>query len=90
MNGFRDNVAGSRFELEEGGVVSFCDYRRRSGAVLLLHVETPMAARGRGGAGRLMAAIVDYARAENFKLLPMCSYASVWMGRHPEHRGLLA
>jgi len=90
MSGFRDNQATSRFELDESGIVSFCDYRRRSGAVLLLHVETPIAARGQGGAGRLMAAIADHARVEGFKLLPMCSYAAVWMRRHPEHRALLA
>ncbi len=82
MIGFRDNSAEQRFELAHEGGTSICDYRvTADGAVLLTHVETPAPLRGHGHAARLMEAIVDHARAENFKLKPLCSYAVAYLQR---------
>jgi predicted GNAT family acetyltransferase len=91
MTQFRDNTDDRRFEWDEDGVTSFCDYSiAQDGTRALLHVETPVAARGRGAAGRLMDAIIDYARAENFKLAPVCSYAVAHLHRRREAHDLLA
>jgi predicted GNAT family acetyltransferase len=84
MTQFRDNTDEQRFEWAEEGFVSFCDYRiSADGARALLHVETPREARGKGAAGRLIDAITAYARAEGFKLIPVCSYAVAHLRRHP-------
>jgi uncharacterized protein len=85
MTQFQDNRAAQRFEWDEDGFVSFCDYRiGPDSARVLLHVETPMEARGKGAAARLMNAIVAYARAEGFRLVPVCSYAVADLCRHRE------
>jgi uncharacterized protein len=84
MTQFRDNTKDLRFEWAEEGHVSFCDYRiEADGVRLLTHVETPAPARGKGAAGRLMDAIIAYARAEGFKVVPLCSYAVAHLRRHP-------
>jgi predicted GNAT family acetyltransferase len=85
-----DNTARSRFELGEGGGVSFAAYDRLDGIIVIRHVETPPALRGRGIAGRLMAGILDMARAEGVKVSPICPYAAAYMKQHPETHGLLA
>lgn len=85
-----DNKAAGRFELTEEGATTFADYSRRGGVLVIPHVETPPAARGKGSAGRLMEGIVTLARAEGAKIAPLCPYAAAWLERHPEHRDLVA
>jgi uncharacterized protein len=84
MNGFRENTLTRRYEFDDDGVVSFADYADQPGARVILHVETPSAARGNGHAAKLMAAIVADARARGLKLSPRCSYAVVYFERHPD------
>lgn len=87
---FRDNKTEARFEWEEGGAVSIADYVVRGDARVLPHVETPVAARGRGAAARLMTAIVEDARANGYKLHPVCPYAVAHFRRHREQQDVLA
>ncbi|HEU4669170.1 MAG TPA: GNAT family N-acetyltransferase [Dyella sp.] len=54
------------------------------------HTGVPVAARGRGMAGALVAAAFDTARRRGWRVRPSCSYAAVWAGRHPEVGDLLA
>lgn len=85
-----DNQAKSRFELVEDGQTAFADYRRQGGVLVIPHVESPHALRGKGTAGRLMDGVAAHARAEGAKILPICSYAAAWLQRHPEHADLIA
>jgi predicted GNAT family acetyltransferase len=87
---FTDNTDKSRFELHADGHMAWADYYRREGVLTLPHVEADMPLRGTGAAGRLMEQVVAAARAEGATIRPTCSYAVVWMRRHPEHSDLLA
>jgi predicted GNAT family acetyltransferase len=78
----RDDVAARRFELDEAGQIVFADYRREGDRLFIDHVETPLALRGQGAAGRLMEGIVQQARAEGRTIMPLCSYAAAWLRRH--------
>lgn len=90
MTDVRDNTARSRFELDVEGQMAIADYRRQDGRLMITHVETPPALQGGGVAGRLMAGVVEAARAEGAKIVPVCSYAAAYMRRHKEHADLLA
>ncbi len=85
-----DNAAQGRFELEEQGKVAYARYRREDGLLTISYVEAPPSLRGTGTAGRLMQGVMERAREEGVKVLPMCSYAALWVRRHPEHHDLLA
>ena len=85
-----DNTERRRFELVEQGLVAFADYRRDAGRLILPHVEAPPALRGTGAAGRLMSGVLEIARAEGLKVVPICPYAAVFIRRHPEYQDLLA
>ena len=87
---FKDNPARSRYELEEQGLIAWADYRVDGSRMYIDHVESPVALRGAGTAGRLMQALVDDVRGKGLKVTPICSYAAVWLRRHPETRDLLA
>jgi len=54
-----------------------------------VHPEGPAQARGRGAAGRVVAAALDYAQANGLTVMPLCSYVRGYFKRHPERQGLL-
>lgn len=77
-----DNVQRQRFELAVEGSIVFADYQLRSGQLLITHVDTPPALRGRGLASILMRGLVDQAGMRGLKIIPICSYAQDWMQKH--------
>ena len=85
-----DDERNSKFVLHEQGDTCYADYRRDPGKLTIKYVFAPDALRGTGAAGRLMAGIVDYARKEDRKIVPICGYAAAWLRRHSETHDLLA
>ncbi len=85
-----DNAERRRFEMDVDGQTVFASYHREGDIVQIRHVEAPPALRGTGAAGRLMEGIVGIARAEDYKLYPICSYAVSWLRRHREYQDVLA
>jgi uncharacterized protein len=84
MSDFRDNADHHRYELDAPEGQSFADYRDISGVRVILHVETPTQARGRGYASKLMAEIVGEARQTSRKLRASCAFAVAYFRRHPD------
>jgi predicted GNAT family acetyltransferase len=80
----RDNATEKRFELEVAGETVFALYRRHGGDLMIRHVEAPPRLRGTGAAGTLMRGIVDIARAEGRRIVPLCGYAAAWLRRHKD------
>jgi uncharacterized protein len=87
---FKDNAEKSRFEWTEKGMVVFADYYPARDALVIPHVEAPMALRGTGAADRLMAALAAHARENELKLIPTCGYAAAWFRRHRDRSDVLA
>ena len=85
--GLRDT--GRRYEMDEQGLTSWADYRRVGDRLIIDHVEAPLALRGSGASGRLMAALAADARARSLTLTPICSYAAAWLARRREFRDLV-
>jgi uncharacterized protein len=65
------------------------DYTLTGSVMTITHTRVPEALGGRGLASQLMQAAFDHARAQHWKIVPACSYAAVWIKRHPEHSDLL-
>lgn len=88
------NRAAHRFELAFGDALAVCEYHLSEGAgprlLTLHHTKVPGALQGRGIAADLVAAALDWARAEGLKVRPTCSYVATYMRRHPETADLLA
>jgi predicted GNAT family acetyltransferase len=82
MSDFRDNAAQHRYELDAPEGNSWADYRDVAGVRVILHVETPAIARGRGYASKLMTEIVGEARQTGRKLRASCAFAVAYFRRH--------
>lgn len=84
------NSAANRFEVSIDGALARCDSRRVGNVIQLHHTEVPKALEGRGIAGRLVTAALDYVKSEGLRVAPYCSYVRAYMKRHPETQPLLA
>lgn len=89
MSDVKNNPAKNRYELEVDGHIAFADYRLDGKVLTIPHVEAPPVLRGTGAAGNLMQGVMEIARAEGFKVVPVCGYAASWIRRHAEYRDLL-
>lgn len=52
--------------------------------MLINHTGVNSELRGQGLAEKLVLEAVDYARKNQLKIIPFCSYVSVYVGKHPE------
>ena len=48
------------------------------------HTEVSEKAEGKGYAGKMLEQMVDYARKNNLKVIPLCPYVHAQFKRHPE------
>lgn len=86
-----DRPESSRFELTDGAsVAAFADYLVTDDVITIPHVETDAAHRGQGMAAQLMDGVVAEARRRNMRILPLCSYASAYLGQRPDTHDLIA
>jgi predicted GNAT family acetyltransferase len=79
-----------RFTVSEDGREAFVEYGREGDILAINHTEVPPEIGGRGIAGKLVEAVLQYARDEGLKVLPRCSYADAYMRRHAEYAELRA
>ncbi len=62
----------------------------RNGARVADHTLVPREIGGRGVAARLVEALIADARAQNFRIVPSCSYVAAQFDKHPDWADLLA
>ncbi len=79
-----NNALASRFEVPVKGGLAVLDYRIEGDTIFLLYVEVPVAEQGRGIAGRLSHAALEFARENGLKVVARCPYIAAYMHRHPE------
>lgn len=89
MDRLHDNTAAGQYELDIDGQTVFAQYRKADGVLTILWVESPPSLRGTGAAGRLMKLVAAEARAQNWRVVPVCGYAGAWLRRSHEYRDLV-
>ncbi|MBR8657023.1 N-acetyltransferase [Achromobacter sp. Marseille-Q0513] len=80
----------SRFTAIVDGVPCVLDYQLQDGIMSIVHTGVPPEVGGRGIAAELTRHALETARAQGWRVRPLCSYAAVYMRRHPEYNDLLA
>jgi uncharacterized protein len=79
-----------RFQTIVEGHTAFAEYKLTDSVLTIVHTEVPSELGGRGIAGDLVKATLEYARSQGAKVVPACSYATAYLQRHPEYAALLA
>lgn len=78
-----------RFETRIENLLCFIDYRLEGEDLTLPHVGVAQALEGRGIAGELTRTALDWARAQNYRVIPVCPYVQTWLRKHPDYQDLL-
>ncbi len=86
----RHNEPAHRFEAEVEGKLSVADYVLRDGEMIMTHTFTPPEVRGRGIAEKIVRAALEYARQQQLRVVPACSYVDIFIQRHPEFQSLVS
>ena len=84
-----NNVAEHRFELRlPDGIGTLAYEMRPPGTIELVHTEVDPAIAGKGVASRLAHDALEYARAQQLRVIPTCPFVRAYLKRHPEYRDL--
>ena len=86
------NPEARRFEAIVEGQLCRLDYRidEHDAEVMFSYTYVVPRLRGHGIAADLVRAGLDWAREQNLKVVPACSYVRSYMKRHPHTLDLLA
>ena len=83
------NTAARRFEIHVDGKIAFSKYFLAGEKIIIEHTEVPVELEGKGIAGRIVRTALDYARAQNLKVMPLCPFTAGFVHRHPEYQDLV-
>jgi predicted GNAT family acetyltransferase len=75
------------FYVELEGHRAHVSYKIHDEGLDIRHTIVPEAIGGKGIASALVQAAYDYGRCKGLKAIATCSYAVVWLQRHPEYQG---
>ena len=78
-----------QFELRFAGHLCLLQYRIADGRMIIYHTEVPEVIEGRGLAARMTKVALDFARSENLRVQPRCSYAAAYIRKNPEYADLV-
>ena len=84
-----NNQKENRFEVGLDGHTGTLEYRLGPGAIVLIHTEVPEAMEGQGIGSSLVKYGLEYARSNNLKVIPRCSFVQAYLRRHPEYNELV-
>ena len=79
----------SRFEVDLDGMSAYLDYHLSGNVINLFHAYTPPEFRGKGIAAAVAKFALDYARANNLKVIPQCPYVKDYVSKHKEYQDLV-
>jgi predicted GNAT family acetyltransferase len=81
---FGNHGEGEFFIEENGERIAFLVFRIHGPILTAIHTEVLPSGSGKGLAAKLVAAMVDHARAHALKIVPACPYVKTVFERHPE------
>lgn len=70
-----------RFQWLEDGQLCVLDYELHDGVMIITHTGVPESVGGRGIAADLARSALETARAQGWKVRPLCSYVAAYMRR---------
>ncbi|MCD8504415.1 MAG: N-acetyltransferase [Burkholderiaceae bacterium] len=79
----------SRFSTTVESHLCVLEYALAGTVMTIAHTRVPQAVGGKGIAADLTEVALRTARQNNWQVVPQCSYAAVYIKRHPEYADLV-
>jgi predicted GNAT family acetyltransferase len=85
-----NNEETHRFEATIDGHLALIAYRRFPGKIVFDHTEVPAPLEGKGLAAKLTRTALDFARANQLRVVSLCPFVSSYIHRHAEVQDLVS
>jgi uncharacterized protein len=79
-----------RFVIYTNGNEVYVEYKMEEKEINLYHTFTHPALRGKGLAAQVVRAAVEFAKENNLKVMPTCSYVQAFIAKNDEYKKLVA
>ncbi|MCW2810553.1 MAG: hypothetical protein JWP61_1011 [Friedmanniella sp.] len=80
----------SRYEARVGdGLAGIAEYRRDDEVITFTHTEVADEFEGQGVGSALARFALDDARAQGWRVRPLCPFIAGWIRRHEDYAGLV-
>lgn len=79
-----------RLELEVEGSIAFIDYKLLRDRLFLIHTEVPPALEGKGAGSIIVQKALQYAKDNNYKIVPICPFVQSYLKTHKEWNNIVA
>src|SRR5690242_770747 len=85
-----DNADELQYEIWLGETqAGFLAYRRKAGAVVLMHTEIDPSLEGQGLGSQLVAGALADLRGRGLKVVPVCPFVAGYFRGHPEDQDIV-
>ena len=84
------NEEARRFEATVHGLRALLTYRLLPDRIVFPHTEVPPPLEGRGLAAKLTRAALDFARAHQLSVVPLCPYVVDFLRKNNEYQDLVS
>lgn len=78
-----------RFETTIDGQTGYVSYHEQGDALVYDHTIVPQALGGRGVGSALVKQALDYARENDKRVIPQCSFVAFYINKHSEYQDLV-
>ena len=85
----KHNELSHAFEVTQDGQLAVLEYYRQDDAIIFTHTGVPEELEGQGVGSALTRTGLDYARAQNLRVVPQCPFVRGYLERHPEYQDLV-
>jgi predicted GNAT family acetyltransferase len=83
------NSESHRLELEIDGDTAFIEFKLSHQTLFLIHTEVPPALEGKGVGSTIVAKALQYAKDNNYKIVPLCTFVQSYLKRHKEWNNII-
>ena len=85
-----NNKKEFRFEsIYPGGEKATLEYRWLKGSMVLMHTVVAASLRGKGAGSELVKYVLEYAIANNLKIIVYCPFVAKYINAHKEYEVLM-
>lgn len=85
-----NNETAQRFETTVDGLQALITYHRFPDHIVFKHAEVPTPLEGKGLAAKLARAALDFARANQLRVVPLCPFVSSFIRKHSKYQDLVS
>lgn len=85
-----DNAAQKHLELQVEGHTAFIEYKVTNQNLFLIHTEVPEALRGKGVGSAIVEKALQFAKDNNYKIVPLCHFVQDYIKEHDEWQSMVA